>query len=176
MYFCVTGSVRGHVSMRVPWPARFPKSQWLLLVWGKPIVSVTRSPFSDNRRGRRTTHGSTTSTPTLCRWDTRRTESPLTRCLRTLHSCCRTTPTTPRAGSPWSRPFFTCSCRSSWKLIFMEHFNQRHIVQNPYDVLSYVEHKKRRLAECSRCSFSYIESEWWQKITIIMVHVFCAIF
>lgn len=151
--------------MRVPWPVRFPKSQWELLVWGKPIVSVTRSPFSDDRRGRRTTHGSTTSTPTLCRWDTRRTESLLTRCLHTLLSRCRTTPTTPRAASLWPRPFFTCSCRLSWKLLFKKHFNHRYVVQTPCDVLSCVEHK-RRLAQCPRCSFPYNESERWPEITI----------
>ncbi len=35
-----------------------------------------------------------------------------------------------------------------------------HVVPNPYDFVSYVEHQRRSLAEWPSCSISYNDSEW----------------
>ncbi len=54
-----------------------------------------------------------------------------------------------------------------------------HVVPNPYDFLSYVEHQRRSLAEWPSCSISYNDSELgpgavkFQNSKIEVVHTFC---
>lgn len=71
-----------------------------------------------------------------------------------------------------------CTSVKEWfthKLKFC-HLLFPHVVPNLHDFLSVTEHKRRRLEECSRCSFPYSEIEWGLgAVELLKAHTTCVL-
>ncbi len=68
-------------------------------------------------------------------------------------------------GSHWLPFLFPHSmevsgCHRKSYINVLSSFTHLHVISNMYDLLSFVEHKRRDFKECSCCSFPYNGSEW----------------